>query len=86
MKHFNIADCTFNLYQLALISIPLQTEEKRQALLRAFNKHNKLMDEAQKGKGTFQSFIYINISFYIFIIIVTFFITQVLTDIFWVSI
>ncbi|XP_062841938.1 peroxisomal carnitine O-octanoyltransferase isoform X2 [Trichomycterus rosablanca] len=26
-------------------------EEKRQALLRAFNKHNKLMDEAQKGKG-----------------------------------
>ncbi|MCJ8745530.1 hypothetical protein PDJAM_G00131280 [Pangasius djambal] len=27
------------------------TEEKRQALLRAFNKHNNLMDEAQKGKG-----------------------------------
>lgn len=44
---FKVAD----LVEYFLMSIPSQTEEKRQALLRAFDKHNKLMDEAQNGKG-----------------------------------
>ncbi|KAI5612002.1 peroxisomal carnitine O-octanoyltransferase, partial [Silurus asotus] len=45
--------CTVEAIQLCKVMLnPSATaEEKRKAVLSAFNKHNKLMEEAQKGKG-----------------------------------
>ncbi|XP_066501757.1 peroxisomal carnitine O-octanoyltransferase [Hoplias malabaricus] len=45
--------CTVEAQQWCQIMLnrSASVEKKREALLAAFNKHNKLMDEAQKGKG-----------------------------------
>ncbi len=60
LSHWKFAEalvenhCSWHLVCLDVFLVFFtQTEEKRQALNAAFSKHNKLMAEAQDGKGLF---------------------------------